>query len=458
MRKIVAALLTASIVLGAASAETLNLAAQNTSPRRLECYTGYSQDGETWQTHGVLADAALYYMNQRAGDLAYQGACLFYLELTGSESLGLIVPRLEMYYVNNTPSEATAVSLAFGGTRYDLDVAREETTVGGRRAEKLTAYLNEEGLDMLRALQSADEVTVRLHGSQVYTTTLARAESTQVKKRLENASLSASEDMLSELDAMHMDSYDLWELSENAYRQQFGDFFPMTSLSLADETEGFKLDELGQLTRGDTGESVRALQNLLIEKGFMLGTPDNAYGEGTAVAVRRAQAYYGLRTTGSCDEALIALLRGESLAVPLADEGAQAVVEAADGACTVSLGRYYLAEAVSASAQPLTAARTVTNADNTLVIAEGQIVNRSGDEVNLYWQMTGTLTIDGYAYKAEALCESNEGESLDSALLPLAGGRLLVVAEIPKSACLRTGEWTLSLQMGEQTWEYALER
>ena len=103
MRKIVAALLTASIVLGAASAETLNLAAQNTSPRRLECYTGYSQDGETWQTHGVLADAALYYMNQRAGDLAYQGACLFYLELTGSESLGRIVPRLEMYYVNNTP-------------------------------------------------------------------------------------------------------------------------------------------------------------------------------------------------------------------------------------------------------------------------------------------------------------------------------------------------------------------
>ena len=37
MKKIVAALLTASIVLGAASAETLNLAAQNTSPRRLEC-------------------------------------------------------------------------------------------------------------------------------------------------------------------------------------------------------------------------------------------------------------------------------------------------------------------------------------------------------------------------------------------------------------------------------------
>lgn len=458
MRKIVAALLTASIVLSAASAETLSLAARSASPKRLECYTGYSQEGETWQSHGVLADAALYYMNQRAADLSYQGACLFYLELTGSESLGLIVPRLEMYYVNNTPSEATAVSLAFGGTRYDLDVAREETTVGGRRAEKLTAYLDKEGLSMLRTLQSADEVTVRLHGSQVYTTTLSRAESTQVKKRLENASLSASEDMLSELNALHMDSYGLWELSENAYRQQFGDFFPMTSLSLAGETEGFKLDELGQLTRGDTGESVRALQNLLIEKGFMLGTPDNAYGEGTAVAVRRAQTYYGLRPTGSCDEALIALLRGESLAVPLADEGAQAVVEAADGACTVSLGRYYLAEAVSASAQPLTAARSVTNADNTLVIAEGQIVNRSGDEVNLYWQMTGTLTIDGYAYKAEALCESNEGESLDSALLPLADGRLLVVAEIPKSACLRTGEWTLSLQMGEQTWEYALER
>ena len=457
MRKIVAALLTASIVLSAASAETLSLAARSASPKRLECYTGYSQESETWQSHGVLADAALYYMNQRAADLSYQGACLFYLELSGSESLGLLVPRLVLYHVNSTLSEATAVSLAFGGTRYDLDVAREETTVGGRRAEKLTAYLDKEGLSMLRALQSADEATLRLHGSHPYTTTLTRAESTQVKRRLENASLSASQDMLSELDAMHMDSYDLWELSENAYKQQYGDFFPMTSAALSEEVEGFRLDELGQLTRGDTGESVRALQNLLIEKGFLLGAPDNAYGEGTAIAVRRAQTSYGLRPTGSCDEALIALLRGESLAVPLADEG-QAAVEAAEGVCTLSLGSYYLAGAVSASAQPLTAARTVTNADNTLVIAEGQIVNRSAGEVNLYWQMTGTLTIDGYAYKAEALCESNEGESLDSALLPLADGRLLVVAEIPKSACLRTGEWTLSLQMGEQTWEYTLER
>lgn len=458
MKKIAAVLLAASLVLSAASAETLNRATQGVSLRRLECYTGYTQEGETWQSHGVLADAALYYMEQRAGDLAYQGASLFFLELSGSESLGLIVPRLEMYYVGNTLTEATAVSIGFDGQRYDLDVAREETTIGGRRAEKLTAYLNADGLDMLRALQSADEATVRLHGKQVYTTTLTRAESTQVKRRLESASLSASEDMLAELNALHMDEYGLWTLSENAYKQQYGDFYPMTASALDGEVEGFRLDALGQMTRGDSGESVRALQSLLIEKGFLLGAPDNAYGEATAVAVRRAQTYYGLRPTGSCDVALLSCLRGESLAVPLATEGDTAVSEGAQGACTATLRRYYLASAASASAQPLTIARAVTNADNTLVIAEGEIVNRSTEEVNLYWQMTGTLKIGECAYKAEALCESNEGESLDSALLPLAGGRLLVVAEIPKSACLETGEWTLTLTMGEQTWEYALER
>lgn len=457
MKRIAAVLLAASLVLGSASAQTLSPATQTLSPDRLECYTGYSQQTGQWQAHGVLADAALYYMDQRAGDLYYQGACLFYLELSGSESLGLIVPRLEMYYLGSTLTEATSASLLIEDRRYDLDLHREEVTLGGRKAEKLTAYMDQSGLEMLRCLQAADEAQLRLHGSkQVYTTTLTRTESNQAKKRLESASLNASDDMLSELNAMGMDTYALWDLSQNAYRQQYGEFTPLSLTPLTDEeVEGFKLDEFGQLTRGDTGESVRALQNLLIERGFMLGTPDNSYGEGTAVAVRRAQTYYGLLPTGSCDEALLARLQGVD-AVTLPD--AQLVLSGEEGVCTATLERFYLADAVSASAQPLTISRSVTNSDHTLVIAEGQIVNRTAEEINLYWQMTGTLSIGGYAYKAEALCESNQGEMLDSALLPLAGGRLLIVAEVPKTACRQTGEWTLSLTLGEQTWEYALER
>lgn len=456
MKKIVAVLLAASLMLGSAGAQTLSPAAQTPSLDRLECYTGYTQQADQWQAHGVLADAALYYMEQRAADLSYQGACLFYLELSGSESLGLIVPRLEMYYLGSTLTEATALSLAFDGTRYDLSLHREEVTLGGRKAEKLTAYLDAEGLQMLRALQSADEALLRLHGGkQVYTTTLTRTESTQAKKRLESASLSASGDMLSELDAMSIDSYALWDLSENAYRQQFGEFTALSAVTLGGEIEGFQLDELGQLTRGDSGQSVRALQSLLIEQGFLLGAPDNTYGEGTAVAVRRAQTYYGLLPTGSCDEALLTHLQGFGVTT-LPDD--QLVLSGEEGQCTATLQRFYTASAVSASAQPLTVSRAVSNSDNLLVIAEGQIVNRTAEEINLYWQMTGTLTIDGYAYKAEALCESNGGEALDSTLLPLAGGRLLVVAEVPKTACQRTGDWTLTLTLGEQTWEYTLAK
>ena len=79
MKKVAAALLAVTLVLGTASAQTLPLAAQTTSSRRLECYTGYSEESGLWQAHGVLADAALYYMEQRAAEFAYQGACLFYL-------------------------------------------------------------------------------------------------------------------------------------------------------------------------------------------------------------------------------------------------------------------------------------------------------------------------------------------------------------------------------------------
>ena len=457
MKKIAAALLAVTLVLGTASAQTLPLAAQTTSSRRLECYTGYSQESGLWQAHGVLADAALYYMEQRAAEFAYQGACLFYLELSGSDSLGLIVPRLEMYYVSNTPLTATAVSLAFAGNRYDLDVACEQTTVGGRRAEKLTAYLDADGVQMLRLLQEADEARVRIHGEeQVYTTTITREPGTQAKKRLESASLDASRDMLSELDAMGAGTYGLWDLSRGAYEQQYGEALDMQAVACDAQAEGFRLDAFGQLTRGDTGESVRALQQLLLDGGFLLGAPDSSYGEMTAVAVRRAQTYYGLMPTGSCDGALIVRLRGED-ALP-APAAAEPGAKAESGACEVTLGRFYLAEAVSASAQPLTVARAVTNADNALVVVEGRIDNYSDQEVNLYWEMTGTLRIGGYAYKVEALCESNRGESLESALLPLAGGRLLAVAEIPQAACVQPGEWTLEMQLGEQKWEYTLER
>ncbi len=59
---------------------------------------------------------------------------------------------------------------------------------------------------------------------------------------------------------------------------------------------------------GQSSPEVQMLQLTLREAGFNPGYTDGRYGEDTAAAVSRLQAYYGLRPTGQADYNVLALL------------------------------------------------------------------------------------------------------------------------------------------------------
>lgn len=62
---------------------------------------------------------------------------------------------------------------------------------------------------------------------------------------------------------------------------------------------------------GDQGDSVRAMQNRLMELGFFAGDADGIYGDETQTAVKNFQTANGLANTGTADETTIARMRSE---------------------------------------------------------------------------------------------------------------------------------------------------
>lgn len=57
-----------------------------------------------------------------------------------------------------------------------------------------------------------------------------------------------------------------------------------------------------ELKIGDSGESVLALQERLLELGYNIGTADGQFGKKTESAIRQVQILAGLEVTGSADQ------------------------------------------------------------------------------------------------------------------------------------------------------------
>ncbi len=455
MKKWMSFFLVLALMLSSAPALAMKTAETAASPEVFERFSGFARSGNAWSVHGSEADATLEYFADTAAGYAYNGACFFYLELTGDERLGLMVPTLVCWYVGANLTGATALSISFDGQRYDLPVACERTSLGDNRAEKLTAFLDEAGLAMLRGLSGAEEAHLRLHGDRVYSTDLERAQrpQTQPRKIVENASLTASQEILD-----MVGEYGLWDQSRALFEQRYGlTQSEMTVCPLEEEQDEYRLDKrFAQLSRGDNHNGVLAMQRLLVEKGFLQGTADNAYGERTALAVRRAQLYYGLTPTGSCDRQLIDCLTGAEPAPAAVEEETGDVLEK-EGSCRVILRRAWLAQGAAPSGDPGTAACAVSNGDNLLLILEGSVKNLSGSEMNLYWQLGGEVSRGGYAYPLLAVCESDKGTRFGSTLLPLGEARLVLYAEVPRAVLELEGDWSLSLTVDGETFETTFE-
>ena len=82
----------------------------------------------------------------------------------------------------------------------------------------------------------------------------------------------------------------------------------MFILSLAFSTCSAFATIQGPLAKRDKGEDVRELQMLLINQGYLPGSPDGIFGNMTEDTVRQFQLDNGLVATGIADQATIALL------------------------------------------------------------------------------------------------------------------------------------------------------
>lgn len=451
IKRLLSVLLAAMLLLSAvAFAEDIPLAAGIVDTTSLERYASWTKNENTWSVYSNETAAALALLGN---DMANNG--YFYLELTGDSATGLIIPQLVFIHTAYTSIDTEVVCMLIDGVRYDFKVVSEDGTINRQKAQFMRTPLDMEGIEALRKLETAEDVRVRYLGTTAFTYTVKpEAQYPTTKQTVEAASADGVKAMLKELDALNIDSYQLWDLNEEYwyFTKGYEPEMNMTELTGVKDEDEIKLTgDWEMLNVGDSGATVTAFQKLLVANGFMLGKPDGSYGEGTLRAVRAARRFYGLMENGMCDRTLIdCLTNNEAI-----DNGASAADEtelASIGIAQVGIKRYWFANSFATSKN---VTRSAANSDNSLIIIEGDVANVSAEELSFYWQLSASVKYGDVSYEATVVCEADDGKRFDTALMPLGSGKMIIYAEIPASIA-QSGDWTLVLTSDNETLEYKL--
>ena len=101
-----------------------------------------------------------------------------------------------------------------------------------------------------------------------------------------------------------------------------------------------------ELRRGDSGDGVYALQELLFESGWLFELPDGAFGKNTEQAVKDYERYAGLPVDGVADDEMLAALQADWYALMVEhgriepEEGAPIYEDGYDADGAYSYGAY----------------------------------------------------------------------------------------------------------------------
>ncbi len=449
MKKWIALLLI--MMFACAPAHAMERSAQPVNFEWLQRYASFEEEGGVWSVRSNRTQAAI---NRMGAVIApYEGYACFGLELTGDKDTGLIVPVLAFYYAGTQKLNGRYASIAVGDTRWDIQLHREEITLGVNRGERLTAPMDDKGLEMIQAMIGAgDDFTAAITGDS---TLWIEPERKAAYMNTQEELAVCSADGMSEMQAEFFDigEYRLWDLNAAWWERMYGMKPAMQKVKLPAEKgeiggTGVRLEgPMFMLSRGDTGAPVRAVQEMLIEAGYMLGKADGAYGEGTVKAVAAMQKIMGLMPTGCADSAMLTLLDGGGWTVeqPETISMKTAEMHTAEGLCALTVERHWLADAVESEGGDR---RSVSDRDDTLLIYEGTVKNLSAEELDFYWQLQASVRTGGYEYPCVLACERNEGDTLTGALPPQGEARLLIWAQVPEQAAEEC-EWTLSVRAGE---------
>lgn len=453
--KLVLCLLVAVMTISSACASGVECAAQLVELSTMEHYPSYACDPETgkWSVHAYQADALM----ERFWDYGMRSSSrsvVFHLAAEGDLYTGVWSPVLRFYHIDGGKINARAVSILVNGQRYDLAASSASVTHNRHTAECITVPLNAQGLQVAAALQQAEQATVRLIGDELYTLTFNRSANTD-RQAMEGASLTALASGMALFEELGVNSYALWDLSAEAWENQYGYRPAVTEGTVSDTLLDEKMtDTMGMILPDASGDVAVAAQEALIEHGFLSGTAYWKFNNQAVEAALRAQKYLGRVPTGCFDAALLdALMQGRSKETSTAP-----LMQGLGETAEIALERFWFADGVSASANP-ESLRSVANADNVFLAADGQIRNLSVQELHLFMQLDASVIYNGqYAYDAELVCECSDGTVLDTRLLPLAQARLMVFAEIPTAlADAADAQWSIAFTCGSDTLVFDLQ-
>jgi len=450
-KKLLSLMLAVLLLTGTAGAETISLAAMPADLSPLERYAAWTENEDGWCVYANETAAAL---SQLSGE---QGTSVgyFYLELGGDRASGVIQPALVFCYAGPRALNADTASLVIDQTRYDFRTTHETRSLGRLSVEVMRAPLDAAGIRAMRSLLVARTVRVRLLGDGSYTFTPELRDSyVSTRSQIEASSLKGVSAMLAELDKLGVAQYALWDLNAARWKQLYG-FEPQMESRALGRGEGGSIalnNDFEMLAREDSGQSVRQLQELLMQAGYMQGRADGSFGDGTDRAVRAARRYWGLMECGIADRALIDCLAGTG-SVYAAEAAAEPELTGLGGVCRACVSRCWFADAFLSEKGDM---RVAANADNTLFIAEGRVLNTSAEELTFYRQLSATLSLGDIAYHCMLVCETDGGARFDTMLLPLGEARMMIYAEIP-ARIAGAGDWTLTLTAGSETVTYDIE-
>lgn len=456
---------------GCALADTLDRAGDGLNVKALERFWSWkvSDAGDFSVVSNAAASLEEQFAAQaRAG--AGAGLITFAMELRGNVKTNVCYPVLKILYVGNTAIKCKAVSIAFGGTRYDFAASTADYTGARGRAETISVYLDDKGLEVMRKLGEANAASVCLSGDAQFVTNLERKDTyTIVKQRLEGGSLNALK--LPE-GAPDFEKFGMSDLALNAYLSKGGVAPRVTESAVNAESAIVTEQTFGFIGVGSQGAQIRQMQDILISNNFLTGAPTYTVTAAMRAAVTRAQKYYGLMETGTPDARLINLLSGKQSAAPETPAPAPDNWSAQSDSVAYRLDRWWSANSADTSkpAAPASSssgessgssssqARVPADADNTLIIADGGVKSLSASAMSLSFEASAVFTYNGkYDFAAQLFCENNAGASFTSTLGALASSRMLIYAEIPAYLMAEGGAWTLSVNIDGVTSEYELK-
>ena len=450
-KRMLSLLLALTLLFDVACAEELRLAASPVNLTPLERYAAWTEEGSAWRVYSNETVAAL---NQLGGELG-NSVGYFYLALSGDRAEGVVQPELVFCYAGPRTLNADTACLVVDRTRYDFKTTHETAAIGRATVEIMRAPLDATGIRAMRQLYVAREVHVRLLGDYSYAfDPVERDTYASTRQQVEASSLKGVSAMLTELDGLGIAGYDLWDLNAARWERLYGFRPQVETRALGREAADASIalsNDFEMLAREDNGQAVRRLQELLMEKGYMQGRPDGSFGDGTDRAVRAARRYWGMMECGVADRALIDALSGGA-AVEKAEAPETGALTPLGGVCEAGLSRCWFAGAFSSEKGDT---RAAVNADDTLFIAEGRVLNTSSEELTFYRQLSAALSLGEVSYPCTLVCETDAGAQFDTALLPLGEARLMIYAEIP-ARIAGAGDWTLTLSAGGETLTYTV--